>query len=101
MSHSDNIISSTPDLEASIRLPSSLFENITDFDNIGVFFTFYGMSTLFPVGEREPFKNDIPSRVKVATQVIGSTVGGDNFTFENLSEAIEVSFKLSDVRVTS
>ena len=86
----------SPQQEAVIHLPMSLFENINDHQNIGMFFTFYNMSTLFPVGERDT-ENSIPSHVKVGSSIISATVGGDNWIFENLTEAVQISFRIRNV----
>lgn len=86
----------TPQQEAVIQLPMSLFGNINDYQNIGMFFTFYNMSTLFPVGERDT-ENSIPSHVKVGSSVIAATVGGDNLIFQNLTEAVQISFRIRNV----
>lgn len=86
----------TPQQEAVIHLPMSLFGNVNDYQNIGMFFTFYNMSTLFPVGERDT-ENSVPSRVKVGSSVIAATVGGDNLIFGNLTEPVKISFRIRNV----
>ena len=86
----------TPQQEAVIHLPLSLFGNINEYQNIGMFFTFYNKSTLFPVDKRDT-KNSIPSHVKVGSSVIAATVGGDNLIFENLTEAVQISFMIRNV----
>ena len=88
----------SPQQEAAINLPMSLFENniISDRESVGIFFTFYDTSTLFPVGERH-LVSSVPSETKIGSSVIAATVGGSNFTFENLTEAVRVSFRIRKV----
>lgn len=86
----------TPQQEAAIHLPMSLFRNIHDQQNVGMFFTFYNMSTLFPVGKHHT-ENSVQSRVEVGSSVIAATVGGDSSIFENLTEAVQISFRMRKV----
>ena len=79
-----------------IRLPASLFESVVDRDSIGIFFTFYDVPTLFPVSGYES-DTSAPRRVEVGSQVIASTVGGANYTFENLVVPVETSFEIETV----
>lgn len=62
---------------AAVSLPPFLFRTITDRsinDTIGVFFTFYEDSTLFPVRPIEITDNST-LRPAVASGIVGATVG--------------------------
>lgn len=74
----------------AIQLPPSLFETIATADNVGLFFAFYNMSTLFPV-DGGYIDKSAPRQTQVGSPVIASTVGGENFTFDNLFEPVMVS----------
>lgn len=87
----------SPEQDAAIRLPASLFESIQHHDNIGIFFAFYDQSTLFPVNNKDD--GSAPSQVQVGSPVIASTVGGDNISIDNLNEPIIVTLKIKKVSV--
>ena len=86
---------SPPQQEAAIRLPASLFESIQYRDNIGIFFALYDQPTLFPVSTSDD--SSARSQIQVGSLVISSTVGGDNFFIENLSEPVIVTLKIVKV----
>jgi hypothetical protein len=58
----------------AIDLPASLFEQIDDHSNIGVFFAFYELSSLFPVAG-ESNSSSSPIRKVVTSQILAATVG--------------------------
>lgn len=43
--------------------------------------------------------NGAPSQVQVGSPVIASTVGGDNYSIDNLNEPIIVTLKVKKVRM--
>ena len=80
----------TSQLNAAIGLPASLFQEINDRPNIGVFFAFYESSSLFPVATGV---TGSPIRNVVSSQVLAATVGS-GIRFQNLSEDVTVVFRL-------
>ena len=88
----------SPQQDAAIRLPASLFESIQYHNSIGIFFAFYEQSTLFPVNTDDD-DSGAPSKVQVGSPVIASTVGGDNFSIENLGEPVIITLKIVRVSV--
>ena len=80
----------TSQLNAAIGLPASLFQEINDRPNIGVFFAFYESSSLFPVVAGA---TGSPIRNVVSSQVLAATVGS-GIRFQNLSEDVTVVFRL-------
>ena len=88
----------SPQQEAAISLPASLFESVQYHDNIGIFFAFYEQSTLFPVNTDDD-DSSAPSQVQVGSPVIASTVGGDNSYIENLGEPVIITLKIVKVSV--
>ena len=78
-----------------------LFESIPYLarDTIGIFFAFYDQPTLFSVEANDGgIDSTAPSEVQVGSPIIASTIGGDNFSIENLSEPVIVTLKI--VRVS-
>ncbi len=76
----------------AIDLPASLFEQIDDHSNIGVFFAFYELSSLFPVAG-ESNSSSSPMRKVVISQILAATVGS-GIDFQNLTNAVTISFRL-------
>ena len=79
-------------LNVAIGLPASLFQQIDNCPNIGIFFAYYESSSLFPVGGGRNI-SDSPIRNVVDSQVIAATVGS-GINFQNLSEAVTIVFRL-------
>ena len=79
----------SPQQDAAIRLPPSLFEELNSLPNVGVFFGRYETSTLFPV--RRASNNG--RQTQVGSQVLAATVG-QNLRLQNLSEPVTVTLKL-------
>ena len=76
--------------DAAIRLPPSLFEELNNLPNVGVFFGRYEMPTLFPVGGSS---SNGARRTQVGSQVVAATVG-QNLPLQNLSEPVTITLKL-------
>ena len=84
----------SPQLNTAVRLSASLFQQIDDRPNVGIFFALYESSSLFPVGGETV--NNIsasPIMTVVGSQVLAATVGS-GINFQNLSEAITIVFRL-------
>ena len=76
-----------PQQDAAISLPASLFQTITDREDVGIFFALYNVSTLFPVnGGRN--RNE-PRRREVGSRVLAATVG-PGLNFQNLMENVTI-----------
>ena len=76
-----------PQQDAAISLPASLFQTITDREDVGIFFALYNVSTLFPVnGGRN--RNE-PRRREVGSHVLAATVG-PGLNFQNLMENVTI-----------
>ena len=73
--------------DAAISLPASLFQNITDRKDVGIFFALYNTSSLFPIN-RGRNRGD-PRRTEVGSRVLAATVGPD-LNFQNLTENITI-----------
>ena len=74
-------------LDAAIGLPASLFEQIDDRDNIGVFVALYETPILFPFSR----ENTTSKQRVVGSHVLATTVGPD-INFQNLDEPITIVF---------
>ena len=79
-------------LNAAVGLPASLFVQINNRSNIGLFFAFYESSSLFPIG-KETDSPGSPIRNVVGSQVLAATVGS-GINFQNLSETVTIVFRL-------
>ena len=78
---------------AAIRLPASLFQDITDNrTNVGVFFAVYSVSYLFPV-QQDPANENITKRTVVGSRILASTVG-PGLDFSNLTEPVSIVLRL-------
>ena len=89
----------SPQFNGAIGLPASLFQQIDDRSNIGVFFALYESSSLFPVTEdTNSLTSSSPTRNVVGSQVLAATVGS-GINFQNLSEAVTIAFRLQVPRV--
>jgi hypothetical protein len=73
--------------DAAISLPASLFQTITDREDVGITFALYSSSTLFPVdGGRN---SNASRRREVASRVLAATVG-PGLNFQNLTENVTI-----------
>ena len=80
----------SPQQDAAISLPASLFQIITDREDVGIFFALYNTSTLFPVnGGRN--RSDSVQR-KVGSYILATTVGL-GLNFQNLTENVTIVFR--------
>ena len=84
----------SPQLDATISLPSSLFELISDRTNSSIIFSHYFKSTLFPVNGGN-LKN-----VRVGTDILAATVVGAILTdFENVTIIFRSSISIISKKV--
>ena len=81
----------SPERNASIRLPASLFRRIKDHANVGVFFGRYETATLFPVGGASI--NNVSRQTQVCSQVLAATAG-QNISLQSLEQPVTVTFRL-------
>jgi hypothetical protein len=78
----------------SIELPPSLFDQIQPDATVGVVFTFYEKSTLFPVGEH--ITNSTNSSIAgVATEIIAAHIAEKSI--EGLQDPVTVTLKRKEV----
>ena len=82
----------SPQQDAAISLPASLFQTITDREDVGIFFALYNSSTLFPVDRGRD--RDAPRRREVGSRVLAATVG-PGLDFQNLTENITIVLRLT------
>ena len=75
----------------TISLPGSVFERINDTNSIGLVFTLYGESTLFPVRNGT---NNSATMTVVGSRIIAASVAQRNTTFEDLSEPVIILLPL-------
>ena len=72
-------LSISPQLEAAISIPTSLFEQIArENDNISIFFIHYNNSTLFPVDGGQITSQNFSRRMEVGSTILAATVGIDS-----------------------
>ena len=73
--------------DAAISLPASLFQNITDREDVGIFFALYNTSTLFPVDGG--INRNASRRREMGSRVLAATVG-PGLNFQNLTENVTI-----------
>lgn len=79
---------------ASIALPPSLFDRITDREEVGIFFALYDDNTLFPVREDARLAGTSSvAHIVVGSPVVASTVG-PRLSFNNLQTPVEINLRL-------
>ena len=71
-------------------MPPSVFEQLNNLPNVGVFFGRYETSALFPVRRNS---SNTGRRTQVGSQVLTATVG-QNMPLRNLSEPVTITFNL-------
>ena len=86
------------DQDAAISLPASLFQNITDRDNVGLFFALYDTPILFPINGEGNISRHAPRRPGVGSHILGAIVGPD-LSFQNLKENITIVLRLVTEKV--
>ena len=79
----------------AINLPPLLFENdkISHYNDIGLLFTLYNSSILFPVNAGNDLKSNGLIRTVVGSRIIAASVGVDS-KLRNLTEPENVSIVL-------
>ncbi len=86
-----------PQQDAAISLPASLFQTITDREDVGIFFALYNSSTLFPVdGGRN---RNASRRTEVGSRVLAATVG-PGLDFPNLVDNVTIVLRLVTTEVS-
>ena len=78
--------------DAAINLPQSVFQQINDSENVGVFFGRYEAATLFPV-DGGSSTSSARRQAQVCSRVLAATVG-QNVSIQNLEEPITVLLRL-------
>ena len=76
----------------AVLLPS-LFANIHNRTNIGLFFALYSRSTLFPIRDMITIGRESGRRTIVGSSIIGATVG-PGLSFSNLLQSVEISLAI-------
>lgn len=77
--------------EAAISLPASLFQTITDREDVGIFFAVYNTSTLLPVDGG--VNRNAPRRTEVGSYILAAIVG-PGLDFSNLMDDVTIVFEL-------
>jgi len=82
-----------PEQVASAILPATIFNQIRNLEDeaIGVFFSLYEESSLFPIA-------DPPNNTRIGSPVVAATVAGR--TFRDLPEPVIVLVRLNDINIT-
>ena len=83
----------SPQLDAAISLPASLFGRINDRVNVGVFFALYETPTLFPVGGEVTDGSTLTRKNVVGSDIIAATVG-PRINFQNLDDPVTIVLRL-------
>lgn len=83
----------SPQQDAAISLPASMFETITDREEVGIFFAYYDTPTLFPVTGQGDVNTNAPKQSKVGSGVLAATVG-PGLNFQNLTENVTIVLRL-------
>ena len=79
------------DQTAAISLPASLFQTITNEEDIGIFFALYNASILLPVNGGS--SRNAPRRTEVGSHILAAIVG-PGLNFSNLLENVTIVFEL-------
>ena len=74
---------------SAIVLPASLFQQLGNGTNVGIFFGLYETASLFPVKGA----NFSSKREEVYSHVLAATIG-QNLTIQNLEEPVNITFKV-------
>ena len=89
----------SPQHTAAISLPATLFQQIIDHKNVGIFFAVYSTPVLFPVKQGNKVNSFSTSQTVVGSHVLAATVGEPKLRFENLKENVTVVFRLTTDKV--
>ena len=76
---------------AAIRLPASVFAQITDQTDLGIVVGYYETAALFPTTS----PTNASRQTQVYSNVIAATIG-HNMSIQNLEENITIAFRLQD-----
>ena len=75
---------------AAVILPASLFKQINNHTNVGIFFMLYETAVLFPIdGENDDNSNE----TEVGSHILSITVG-PGLNFQDLTHNITIVFRL-------
>lgn len=88
----------SPEQDAAISLPASLFQNIVDREDVGLFFALYDTSILFPINGEDNISRDAPRRLEVGSRIVAATVGPD-LHFQNLEENVTIVLRIATENV--
>lgn len=80
---------------AAIALPPSLFTNINNRSQEGIFFALYTQSTLFPIQVTENTTGAVASRSTVVGSTIIAATVGSGLSFNNLEPPVEINLRIS------
>lgn len=83
----------SPDQNASIHLPASLFAQVKNQTDIGVSVGVYETATLFPVSSRSSAVGS--SQTQVCSNVVTAIVGQSR-NIENLEDPVTITFRLNN-----
>ena len=86
----------SPQQDAAISLPASLFRTITDREDVGIFFALYNSSALFPVNGG--INHNASRQTEVGSRVLAATVG-PGLNFPNLAENVTIVLRLVTTEV--
>ena len=78
--------------DAAVNLPRSVFQQINNSENVGVFFGRYEAATLFPV-DGGSATSSVRRQAQVCSHVLAATVG-QNVSIQNLEEPVTVLLRL-------
>lgn len=81
----------SPQQNAAIHLPTSVFAQIPDQTNLGIVVGYYETATLFPITGPA----NAPRQTQVYSSVVSATVG-QNTNIQNLEETVTIAFRLQD-----
>ena len=83
------------DIVSSIKLPFSVFANIRNQTEVGLFFVLYRKSTLFPLRDRANATGVVDGRTTiVASSIIAATVGL-GLSFKNLEPPVVINLSIA------
>ena len=90
------------DETAAVFLPASLFQSITNLDNIGNFFAVYDTGALFPIRNTTKINQETNASVTtvVGSPVLTATVG-PRLNFSGLDEPVRILLRLNELEVSN
>ena len=98
---STNINTLNEDETAAAFLPASLFQSLTDLDNVGSFYIVYQTGALFPITNATEIDQETNASVTtvVASPVLAATVGLQ-LSFSELEEPVRILLRLNELGVS-